>query len=682
MKTSQHFWLISIINSLLIIPACSAQNPPETLLEEVFEELSVNNDVTNPVNESTWENELQELAEHIHDPINLNKVTREQLEQFPFLNDLQIENLLAYIYIHNGMKTIYELQLVKEMDKQTIRYLSPFVCVEAINNEESFQWKTLLRNAGKYGKHEAITRFDIPLYKRKGYEQTYLGPSVYNSVKYGYRYRDQLYVGMAAEKDAGEPFGALHNRYGYDYYSFYLLLRNCGRLRSLAVGNYRMSFGQGLVISTDYMMGKTVYASSFNSRSTGIKKHASTDEYNYFRGIASTVALGKWWTASGFYSHRTMDGVITDGEITSIYKTGLHRSEKEADKKNLFTTQLTGGNLSYQQNRLKWGITGIYYFFNRPYEPELTGYSKYNLHGRSFYNVGTDYAYRWYRLSFQGETAIGKQGMATINRIQYSPTEDYQLVLIQRYYSYQYWAMFAHSFAEGGSVQNENGWYLAAEATPFSHWRFFASFDWFSFPWMKYRISKPSQGLETVLQTNYSPFDNLTMYLKYRYKKRERDLSGTNNEVTLPTFSHQLRYRLNYSASKMFSLRTTLDYNHFSIQGKTASHGYLASQMVSYQLPCFPLRMEVQGSYFSTDDYDSRVYAAEKGLLYTFYTPSFQGHGVRCSAHLRYDLNSHWMFIAKFGETIYSDRDEIGSGNDLIRGNKKADVQIQLRVKF
>lgn len=47
MKTSQHFWLISIINSLLIIPACSAQNPSETLLEEVFEDLSVNNDVTN-----------------------------------------------------------------------------------------------------------------------------------------------------------------------------------------------------------------------------------------------------------------------------------------------------------------------------------------------------------------------------------------------------------------------------------------------------------------------------------------------------------------------------------------------------------------------------------------------------------------------------------------------------------
>ena len=95
-------------------------------------------------------------------------------------------------------------------------------------------------------------------------------------MKYSFRYSDRLYAGVVAEKDAGEPFGALHNRYGYDYYSFYLLLKNCGRLKALAVGNYRLSFGQGLVISTDYLMGKTIYASSFNSRSSGIKKHSST----------------------------------------------------------------------------------------------------------------------------------------------------------------------------------------------------------------------------------------------------------------------------------------------------------------------------------------------------------------------------------------------------------------------
>ena len=682
MKTIQLLRLISIINILLIIPACSAQNPSENLMEEVLEDLSVNNDINNSVNSLNWENELEELSNRLQEPVNLNSATREQLEQFPFLSDIQIEHLLAYIYIHGQMETIYELQLVEELDRQTIQYLLPFVCIKAINNEPAFRWKTMLKDAGRYGKNEVLTRLDIPFYKRKGYEHTYLGPSVYNSVKYTFRYRDQLYAGGVAEKDAGEPFAALHNRYGYDYYSFYLLLQNCGRLKSLAVGNYRLSFGQGLVMSTDYLMGKTIYASSFNNRSTGIKRHSSTDEYNYFRGVATTVALTKRLSVSAFYSHRNMDGVVTDGEITSVYKTGLHRSRKEADKKNLLTSQLTGGNVSYQQNHIRLGITGVYYVFNRPYEPELTGYSKYNIHGNHFYNLGIDYAYRWRRFSFQGETAIGKQGWASLNRLQYSPVQDIQFILIHRFYSYDYWAMYAHSFGEGSTVQNEQGYYVGLETTPFSHWRFFVSFDLFSFPWKKYRINKPSRGTDGLIQATFTPRTNLSMYLKYRYKQKERDLTGSKGTLTLPIFHHQLRYRLNYSLNDVFSSRTTLDYNHFHSQDRAATKGYQVTQMISSQLPWTRLFADVQGSYFCTDDYDSRVYVSEKGLLYTFYTPSFQGRGFRCAVRLRYELNKHWLFITKFGETIYLNRNEIGSGNDLIYGNKKADIQMQLRIKF
>ena len=682
MKTTQLLRLISIINNLFIIPACSAQNPSENLMEEVLEDLSVNNDINNSVNSLNWENELEELSNRLQEPVNLNSATREQLEQFPFLSDIQIEHLLAYIYIHGQMETIYELQLVEELDRQTIQYLLPFVCIKAINNEPAFRWKTMLKDAGRYGKNEVLTRLDIPFYKRKGYEHTYLGPSVYNSVKYTFRYRDQLYAGGVAEKDAGEPFAALHNSYGYDYYSFYLLLQNCGRLKSLAVGNYRLSFGQGLVMSTDYLMGKTIYASSFNNRSTGIKRHSSTDEYNYFRGVATTVALTKRLSVSAFYSHRNMDGVVTDGEITSVYKTGLHRSRKEADKKNLLTSQLTGGNVSYQQNHIRLGITGVYYVFNRPYEPELTGYSKYNIHGNHFYNLGIDYAYRWRRFSFQGETAIGKQGWASLNRLQYSPVQDIQFMLIHRFYSYDYWAMYAHSFGEGSTVQNEQGYYVGLETTPFSHWRFFVSFDLFSFPWKKYRINKPSRGTDGLIQATFTPRTNLSMYLKYRYKQKERDLTGSKGTLTLPIFHHQLRYRLNYSLNDVFSSRTTLDYNHFHSQDRAATKGYQVTQMISSQLPWTRLFADVQGSYFCTDDYDSRVYVSEKGLLYTFYTPSFQGRGFRCAVRLRYELNKHWLFITKFGETIYLNRNEIGSGNDLIYGNKKADIQMQLRIKF
>lgn len=83
-----------------------------------------------------------------------------------------------------------------------------------------------------------------------------MGPAVYHSLKYDFRYGDYLQMGIVGEKDAGEPLFALQNKKGYDYYSFYCLLKTSGRLKSLALGNYKLSFGQGLVLSTDFRLGK------------------------------------------------------------------------------------------------------------------------------------------------------------------------------------------------------------------------------------------------------------------------------------------------------------------------------------------------------------------------------------------------------------------------------------------
>ena len=313
------------LSMLLMTPVLEAQNTNVSLWEENIEQLSMDEE------EKNWEDELEELSNRLQEPVNINVTTKRELEQFPFLSDIQIENILAYVYIHGQMQTIYELQLVEEMDKHTIDLLLPFVCVHPVPEKIGFpRLKSLL----KYGKQEVLTRLDVPFYTRKGYQKNYLGPAMYHSLRYGYRYGDYLQMGITAEKDAGEPFFALHNEKGYDYYSIYFLLRNLGKLKTLALGNYRLSFGQGLVVSTDFRLGKTYSLSTVDNRNSGIRKHSSTDEYNYFRGAAATVEVIPALQLSGFYSHRSMDGVIEGNEITSIYKTGLHRTEKEADKVN------------------------------------------------------------------------------------------------------------------------------------------------------------------------------------------------------------------------------------------------------------------------------------------------------------------------------------------------------------
>ena len=655
-------WVLSIIE-------LQAQNKSSLLLNDNLEQLAMDG------LEVDWQNQLEELQFISDNPINLNIATKGQLEQLPFLSDLQIENILAYVYINGEMQTIYELQLVEEMDRRTIELLLPYVCVKPVEEVDRFpSFKQLL----KYGKNEVLTRLDIPFYQRKGYQTAYLGPSLYHSLRYQYRYGDYLQAGILGEKDAGEPFFALHNKKGYDHYSYYVVLGHLGKVKTLALGNYRLSFGQGLVLNSSFKLGKTFSLTSAQYRANGIKKHSSADEYNYFKGIATTVNLLPSLDLSAFYSHRALDGNLSNGKLASISETGLHRTQKEAEKRGNTTMEMMGGNLTYERTAWKVGLTGIYYQMDRDLEPSKQKYAKYQLYGNHFYNLSMDYRLRYRKFEWVGEGAFGKQGFATLNRWIYNLHPTTNFMLLHRYYSHDYWSMFGSTFGEGSTPQNENGWYLAAEMAPIAHWRFFGGLDFYAHPWWKYRISKPSKGLDVLFQATYLLRENLNFVFNYRYKRKERDVTG--GEKTLPTYQHRARLRMDYEKG-LWQLRSTLDFNQFQQLYYRPSRGFAFTQMLHYQQDDL-FQFTLQGSYFHTDDYDSRVYAYERGLLNTFYSPSFYGEGFRFSAHFRIDINEHFMLLAKLGETLYLDREEIGSGNDRISSSHKTDLQLQLRVKF
>ena len=669
--------LISLwINAQNVLDVSSGDSQQATsllLLEDNLEELAMDREEDN-----AWEDELEELSRQLHEPINLNGVTRRQLERFPFLSDWQIENILAYLYIHGEMQTVYELQAVEGMDIQTIRLLSPFVCVKPL--EENTVYPSI-KTMARYGKHQVLTRLDVPFYTRKGYQKTYLGPSLYHSLRYNFHYGEYMQVGFSGEKDAGEPMFALNNSQGYDFYSYYLFMQHLGPIEALALGNYRLSFGQGLVLGNGFGTGKSFSLATSDYRSYGIRKHASTDEYNYFRGVAGTLLIGKKLHLSAFYSHRALDGVIKDGKITSIYKTGLHRSQAEADKKHALTLQMTGGNLTFEKGAFRVGATGIYYFFNHSYQPRLNKYARHNLQGNRFYNVGLDYRFCFGKLMASGEVAKGKKGVAALNRLQIAFSSDYRVMVLHRYYSHDYWAFFAHGWGESSTPQNENGWYVAVDIAPWAKWRFFGSLDFFSFPWWKYRISRPSQGWEGRWQATYTPFAHGLITVNYQYKQKDRDMTGSGGKDIRTTHRHKWRGRLSYQPG-CWLLKTTADWVHFHSEGCRPERGWQVSQACGYLVPGWPLSVTLQGTWFHTTDYDSRVYAYEKGLLNTFYTPAYYGKGYRGSVHVRCDWNEHLMLLLKVGHTRYLDRKEIGSGNDLIASNRKTDLQLQLRVKF
>ena len=178
----------------------------------------------------------------------------------------------------------------------------------------------------------------------------------------------------------------------------------------------------------------------------------------------------------------------------------------------------------------------------------------------------------------------------------------------------------------------KNGWYLAAEATPLEHWKFFASLDLFSFPWWKYRISKPSQGMDGMFQATYSPRRNLSVYLNYRYRQKERDVPETGGKSPYLSIITSSVAGLPYMP-KGFVCRTTVDYNHFRQQdgergmnSRENKVGSVASLVLIHFLDFLWLYLCKALTFIRTITTPGFT-LLKKALLYTFYTFFFMAEG-------------------------------------------------------
>jgi len=84
----------------------------EARWQRLYDELMVSEEQEWLMNEENYDL-LCSLAEH---PIDLNKATREELEQLPFLTATQVEDILAYIYQYRGMRSVGELLMIESLD--------------------------------------------------------------------------------------------------------------------------------------------------------------------------------------------------------------------------------------------------------------------------------------------------------------------------------------------------------------------------------------------------------------------------------------------------------------------------------------------------------------------------------------------------------------------------------------
>jgi len=685
----KEFIIIILLVCSFTVRAQDVVSTTEQLIADIFEQFKAESDEV-----IDYESFYDDLIFCAQNPINLNQTNRDELDKLQFLSEIQIENILSYVYEFGPLHTIYELQLIEGLDMTDIRRMLPFV---RIGEGDDSKNKIYLKDLMRYGKNELLLRIDKGLETKEGYQwlpdedvnapsvnpKLYLGNELYNSLKYRFHYKDRVQFGFSAEKDAGEQFWGNQNK-GYDFYSFHVQLNNLGKFKTIVLGDYRANFGQGLVLHPEFSMGKSSYVLNVAPRNSGLKKFSSTDEYNFFRGGGATVRFGKF-DLTAFYSNKMIDGDTVNGTFQTIIKTGYHRTLDELAKKQTVNQQIIGGNATYTNMNLQIGFTAVHTRLDNNLMPDKSVYNHFYFSGDNQTTGGIFYRYRWKKLNLFGETAMTDNGaLATLNGCYFSPASQVSLVVLQRYYSPEYDTFYASGFASSSRINNESGIYIGAEVRPFKKWKFAAYADNYRFPWPKFGVDAPSPGQDYLLQADFATRKNLTMYWRIRYNEGQSNLSGSTATmpVIVPQQKASFRYQLNYDVGN-FSFKNLVEGNLVRVADGNWTYGLIALQDVSYEFNKIPLQLDFRMQFFDAVDYDNRVYAYEKDVLYAFSIPMFSGIGSRYYLNVKYQISKQFSIWFKIAQTVYADdREALSSGNETISGNRKTDVRLLLKWGF
>ena len=645
--------------------------------QEVWQSMTDIEDYADDDNElSRYEDDyetLNQLAEH---PIDLNSVTREDLEQLPFLSELQVLDIMEYVDRYKPVRSLAELKMIRSLDYRQQALLPYFLTVSDKPDEApSFpSAKTIAR----YGRHTLTATGRIPFYERKGDNEGYLGQPCRHSLRYDFTYGNYVRFGLVGAQDAGEPFFADRNGWGYDAYSYYFQIRKLGILDNAIVGKYKVSAGMGLILGSSFSLGKLAILSSMGRSANALRVHASRSEADYFQGAAATVRLAKPLTVTAFASYRPVDATLNrDGTVSSFSNGGYHRTQSEMDKKYNTHQTAFGGSVTFRQGAFRVAANAVYTHLDRSLEPNRQIlYRRYYAHGDDFFNTSLDYGYVHHLFSFSGETAVNQDGaLATINSLTVRPSSGLSLVGLHRFYSRRYTGLYAHSFSSGSRTQNESGLYLGMQWNPVARLHLQAYADYAYMPWPCYLISEQSHAWDFLLQGDYQ-WRKWTFLGRVRARLRQRD--NAENTALQANNDYHGRLSANYALSKAWSLKSQLDLSQTIF--RQTDRGWMFCESVNYHRE--HLTVSLLAGYFDTDTYASRIYIYEQQVPHEFAFPSFFGNGVRLNLVGKYDVSDHLRLSAKLGYTDYFDRGVIGSGLQQIDASHTTDLDLQLRWRF
>jgi len=688
--------LVTVFLIFSLVQLTHAQSSPERAFETLLENLFTQQD-----EDVAYEEQYEILYQLYTQPINLNQADEEELQELFFLSSRQVSNLLHYRQSYGNLRTVYELQFIPAFDPATIQQMLPFITVKTVP-VDTLSWVERWQRADKL----LILRQATMLETKRGFipqdtladpisSTSFIGSSPQLYTRLRVSRRNDFSLGLTLEKDAGEAiqWESARSQYGSDFQSYHLQVQDRGALQNLLIGDYSLQFGQGLLLGQGFNLGKSAFAvTSVGRTRSQVRPYTSSTESGFFRGATATLHqdIGKMQLElTPFVSRQQLDAKLHNQADSSLYfrslqTSGWHRTENERISQDQVQEQVVGGNVLIKNNRRN-GQIGVSYVrteFNHPWQrsDELRNRHEFSGTVNESWGVFGNYRYRHYH--FFGEAARSVSGgWGAIGGLSASLSSTVEMAWVLRHYSPDFHSFYGNALSEGSRPINEQGFYWGLRIEPFKKATLSAYYDYFRFPWLRFRVDAPSQGHELLARFDYqlTRWTNLFAQIREEEKAVNIDLDSLSVKVPLPGNKRQLALGITHTPVEGLRLNTRWQHTAYRLN-QEIDRGWAIAQDVTYQRGRW--KTDLRFALFDAEDYDTRQYIYENDLLYTFSIPAYSGRGSRTYWVLRYKLNRHLSFWTKIGRTVYSDRNVIGSSADAIDGNTRTDIRAQMIVKF
>ncbi|WP_430814123.1 helix-hairpin-helix domain-containing protein [Carboxylicivirga sp. RSCT41] len=614
-------------------------------------------------------------------PVNLNEAQKEDLEQFFFLSDQQIENFLYYRYVNGPLYSVFELQAVEQMDHLTISYLLPFVVTEPVEEKKAKRF---------YG--NVLARVQSTVQTPVGYqakndstEAAYLGSKEKWLMRARFYYGDLIEAGMTLEKDQGEK--AFPNYFPVaDFSSGFIRFSNPLKyLETVIIGDYRLSFGQGLAVWTDMAFSKTTETAQLRRRPRGINSYTSVNESSFLRGTAVKVRSGNWSLAP-FVSYKKRDASFVndtiDGiNVSSLQETGYHRTQPELDNRLSVNERVYGLQSAYRHHLFHVDAGYVNWSIDEPVALKTHLKDKYRFSGDIQETIWLSHAVFLNRLTLFGELAVqNSEHKGIYQGLSYNPGFDVALSVAYRKYSNGYSAILSNPFSESSSRGGESGVFTSLSLSPLEKISLRAYADLFSYDWLRYNVYRPSTGFEWFTQADYRINNYHFAYL--RYKSTQKEINSGAQVTMYEVHACQkdnLRLFYAYKPNDKWRFQTQIEQSFYK-EGVTSEAGWMAFQDVGFKSGKWTL----SGRYivFDIEDYNSRIYAYEPDVLYAFSIPAYMNKGTKLILNKSIKPVKNLRIWGRLAHTKYANIEELGSGHQLIKGNKLTEWKIQMQYRF